>query len=465
MSMNMNYRKAVLVSLPFFAITIFWQAYDTIMPQILVYHFGMSSVALGMIMGIDNLVALIFLPLFGALSDRIDSRLGRRTPLILWGTIGGAISFVLMGLADKAQLAKLTAAGIPERFSSATTGAAKAALVEEIAALQSGNTGTFALMMGALLLGVFLMSLFHSPAAALAADVFIRPQRSKGNAVLNILGGLAGVVFLVLNKRMASLFGGYSRLMAVSAAVMLIALAVYMLFVREPKLIKQVEEDSKRLGLVEESDDKKPGGRLAPEVRRSLFSILAVVIFVYMGYNAFSTHFAVYAIKQLGMTPTSISGPLLVRVFSVLIFCIPSALISTRIGRKQTARIGLVILAVTIVLVYFLTPETARYLSPIFAVYGLGFALVSVHLGPMVVELCASSDVGRYMGYYYLATTVAQIVTPAFAGVFMDGLGQRTLALYTAVFMVLGFATTFFIKHGDARPVSVDAASVLGAAD
>ncbi len=464
MKTTMDYRKAILVSLPFFAITIFWQAYDTIMPQILVYHFGMNSTTLGMVMGIDNLVALIFLPLFGALSDRINSKMGRRTPLILWGTIGGAVSFVLMGLADNVQLARLAAAGIPAKFAAATTGAAKAALIGEVAAIQKGNMGTFALMMGALLLGVFLMSLFRSPAAALAADVFIRPQRSKGNAVLNILGGLAGVVFLVLNKKMASLFGGYMNLMAVSAIVMLIALAVYMLFVREPKLVKQVEEDNKRLGLTEEIDSRK-GAKLAPEVMRSLIYILAVVIFVYMGYNAFSTHFAIYAIKQLGMTPSSISGPLLVRVFSVLIFAIPSAIISTKIGRKMTARIGLVILAVTVFMIYFLTPETARFLSPIFIVYGIGFAMVSVHLGPMVVELCSSADVGRYMGYYYLATTVAQIVTPALAGIFLDSFGQRTIALYSAVFMVIAFAGTFFIKHGDARPVAIKAADVLGAAD
>ncbi len=465
MKRSMDYRKAILISLPFFAITIFWQAYDTIMPQILVYHFGMNSTTLGMIMGIDNLVALVFLPLFGALSDRVDSRLGRRTPFILWGTIGGAISFVLMGIADNHQLGRLIEAGIPQRYAAATTAAAKASLIGEIGAVRHENVGIFALMMGALLLGVFLMSLFRSPAAALAADVFIRPQRSKSNAVLNIMGGCAGVVFLVLNKRLASLFGGYMRLIALSSVIMLIGLAVYMLFVRERRLVRQVEEDNLRLGLTEDIDKKKDGGKLQPEVRRSLFYILAVVVFVYMGYNAFSTHFAVYAIKQLGMTPSSISGPLLVRVFSVLIFCIPSAIISTKIGRKKTARIGLAILSVTIVFVYFLTPETAKYLTPIFAVYGLGFALVSVHLGPMVVELCASSDVGKYMGYYYLATTIAQIVTPAFAGVFLDRLGQRTIALYTAVFMVFGFAATFFIKHGDAKPASVDAAAVLGAAD
>ncbi|MDX9897380.1 MAG: MFS transporter [Spirochaetia bacterium] len=465
MNTKMDYRKAILVSLPFFAITIFWQAYDTIMPQILVYHFGMNSTTLGMIMGIDNLVALIFLPLFGALSDKVNSRLGRRTPFILWGTIGGAISFVLMGLADNMQLARLTAAGIPAKFAAATTGAAKAALIGEIGALQRGNVGIFVLMMGALLLGVFLMSIFRSPAAALAADVFIRPQRSKGNAVLNILGGLAGVVFLLLNKRLASLYGGYFNLMMLSAIVMLFALAVYMIFVRERKLLRQVEEDNVRLGLVEEIDTHKTGKKIPPEVLKSMIFILAVVVFVYMGYNAFSTHFAIYAIKQLGMTPASISGPLLVRVFSVLIFCIPSAMLSTKIGRKMTARIGLVILAVSVSFVYFLTPETARLLTPIFAVYGLGFAMVSVHLGPMVVELCSSADVGRYMGYYYLATTVAQIITPALAGVFLDRLGQRTIALYSAVFMVLGFLATLFIRHGDAKPISVNAADVLGSSD
>ena len=184
-----------------------------------------------------------------------------------------------------------------------------------------------------------------------------------------------------------------------------------------------------------------------------------------MGYNAFSTHFAIYAIKHLRMTPSSISGPLLVRVFSVLIFAIPSAILSTKIGRKMTIRIGLVILSATVFMIYFLTPETAKLLSPIFIVYGIGFAMVSVQLGPMVVELCSNADVGRYMGYYYLATTVAQIITPAFAGIFLDKFGQQTIALYTAVFMAIGFVVTFFIKHGDSKTLNIKASAVLAGND
>ncbi|MBL8967562.1 MAG: MFS transporter [Spirochaetaceae bacterium] len=462
---KMDYRKAILVSLPFFAITIFWQAYDTIMPQMLAYHFGLSSSVLGMIMGLDNLVALVFLPLFGVLSDRVHSRLGRRTPFILWGTIGGAVCFVLMAVADNRQLAGLVAAGIPGKYAAATDAAAKAAVLGEIGQIQRANPGNFVLMLVALLFGVFLMSLFRSPATALSADTFIRPLRSKSNAVLNIMGGIAGVVFLVLNKKMASLYGGFFTLILCSSLMMLVGLALYMLFVREPKLVKQVEEDNKRFGIETGDDGKRVDGKLRPDVRKSLFYILAVVVFMYMGYNAFSTHFSVYAIKQLGMTPSGISGPLLIRVVSVLVFCIPSAMLSTRIGRKMTARIGLAIVCVTIASVYFLTPSTARLIGPIFAVFGFGFALVSVNMGPMVVELCSDADVGRYMGYYYLATTAAQIVTPAFAGVFIDKVGQRSLAVYSALFALLGFAATFFVKHGDSKPVGVNAADVLGGSD
>lgn len=306
------------------------------------------------------------------------------------------------------------------------------------------------------------MSLFRSPAASLSADVFIRPLRSKSNAVLNIMGGLAGIIFLVLNKKMASLYGGFFNLIAFSTLIMIIGLGFYMFFVREPRMVLEVEAENKRLGLAPEEGGTQERTKLSSEARKSFVFILAVVVFMYMGYNAFSTHFAVFAIRHLGMTLSSISGPLLVRVISVLVFCIPSALIATKIGRRRTARIGLAIIAVTLFAIYFITPATIRYLTLIFVVFGFGLALVSVNMGPMVVELCSDGDVGRYMGYYYLATTVAQIVTPTFAGFFLDKVGQWTLSLYACIFMLLGFVATFFIKHGDSKPVNVDAAEVLG---
>lgn len=460
---KMSYKRAILVALPFFAITIFWQAYDTLVPQMLAYHFGMNSTVRGLVMGIDNLVALIFLPLFGALSDKINSRLGRRTPLIIIGTIGGVLGFIGMTIADNIQLSKLDAAGIPEAYNSAADAGAKAAIINQAAEIMKGNIGTIVLFMIMLLIAVFLMSIFRSPATALVADLFVRPHRSKANAMLNIMGGMAGIVFLVMNAKMASVYGGFFKLIVICTVFMIIGVLVYTLTIREPKLARQVQEDNIRLGYVENTKSEKINEKLSPEVFKSLCFILAVVAFMYMGYNATSTHFSVYAINNLGMTSAEISKPLLVRVVSVLIFCIPSAMLSSKIGRKKTTMAGLAIVAVTSIALFFVTPESNGLLTPIFLVYGMGFAFASVNVGPMVIELCSDKDTGRYMGYYYLASTIAQIITPSLGGFVMDNIAEAGLFIYTALFMMLGFITCFFIKHGDCKPVNVNAVDVLGA--
>lgn len=462
MKLNMNYKQAVLISLPFFAITMFWQAYDTIMPQILAYHYGISKTLLGVLMGVDNLIALLFLPLFGALSDKMNSRFGRRTPFVFLGTIGGAISFLMLAAADNMQLAKLNVAQIPQQYAAAATEIEKAAVLEKVSNLMSGDYSSLILLLAALLVGVFIMSVFRAPAVALTADTFVRPQRSAANAVLTILGGVAGVVFLVMNKGMASLFGGYGKLMILSAVTMVIAILVYVIFVKENKLVEQMQKKSRELGLADENNTPS-GAPLPKEKRISFIFIMAVVILMYMGYNGYSTHFSVYAIDYLKLTPSSLSGPLLVRVIAVLVFSIPAAALSTKIGRNSCARIGLAIAGCALFVTYFLNETNVQYLSVIFIFFAFGFALVSVNVGPMMMELCSDGDVGKYAGYYYVGTAVAQIITPAFAGFFADTFTYQVLPIYGMAFMFLGVIATYFIKHGDSKVVDVSVLDALAA--
>lgn len=462
MKLKMNYKRAMLVSLPFFAITMFWQAYDTIMPQILTYHYGISKTVMGAVMGLDNLVALLFLPLFGALSDKVNSRHGKRTPFVFWGTIGGALSFVFLSIADAMQMKELTAAGIAQKYAAASETGAKEAVLQEIWQISTGNYTSLILLFVALLIGVFLMSVFRAPAVALISDTFVRPLRSKGNAVLNILGGLAGIVFLLFNRKMADLFGGYGKLMMVSAAAMVIALILYLIFVKEKKLVEEMQETSKQLGLQEELS-KEESGKLPKDKKMSFIFIMAVVILMYMGYNGYTTHFSVYAIDYLHMSASSLSGPLLIRVIAVLIFSIPAAALSTKIGRNLCVKLGLFLAGVTLYATYFLNETTVPYLSFIFIVFAFGFALVSVNIGPMLLELCKDGDNGKYAGYYYVGTAVAQTITPAFAGLFADVFSYRVLPVYGMVFMFLGLAAACFIKHGDSLPVQLSVSDALAA--
>lgn len=459
MKVKMDYKRALIISLPFFAITMFWQAYDTILPQILAYHYGLNSVVYGAIMGIDNLVALFFLPFFGALSDKCNSKLGRRTPFILVGTLGGALSFIGLSIADKMQLDRLNAAGIAGRYAAAADNAAREVVITEIAQMRQSNLTNFVLFFIFLLIAVFLMSIFRSPSVALASDTFIRPQRSKAVAVVNAMGSLAGIIFLVFNRKMAELFGGgFTRLIFVAAGIMLIALAVYMVFVRERRFAEEAQKKSEELGLIESVEATNNDTVLTPELKRSLFLILAMVALMYMGYNAYNTHFAVYAISHMGMTSSSISGPLLVRVLVVMILCVPAAMLAGKIGRKRCCTIGFIMAGAAIFVTYFLNASSSSLLSPIFIVMAAGIALVSVNAGPMVTELCNDKDNGKYTGYYYLATSVAQIITPTIAGFFMRQFGNGVLPIYATVFYVLGFAVTLFIKHGDAKQISAEKA-------
>ena len=424
---KMNWGRAALISLPFFGITMFWQAYDYIVPLILVRHFHTSTLGYSIIMSIDNVAALVLLPVFGAISDKINSKMGRRTPMILWGTIGGLMGLVGMNLADSYQLSVSTTAMHPLAF---------------------------VLFMIALLVAVVSMSLFRSPATALVADVFIRPLRTKANAMLNFLGGFAGVVFALLGR--ALLQRGLSLTIYFVILTMIIATAIYMAFFRENKTIAKVQQQIKDLGI---GDEKSVVGdqvrtKLAKPEFISLLAILGVVVLMYMGYNAFSTHYSNFLTRYL-MQDASWTTPFLVRVLLVLIFAFPAAAIASKIGRKKSSIAGLAILAFSFFGMGFMTPENVNMLYVWSIVFAIGFPLVSINVGPMVLELAKDRDSGRYMGYYYVAATVAQIVTPTLASVFIEtlGLGFGAITWYAMIFCILGVICALFIKHGDVKPI------------
>ena len=132
--MKLNYKRTILVGFAFFLICTFWQAYDTIIPKILTDKFGMSQANSGIIMALDNILALFMLPLFGAISDKCQSRLGRRTPFILIGTLVAAAALFTLSFADGMQLKNIEAISngvLPQQETTPAKAAAPATSVEE----------------------------------------------------------------------------------------------------------------------------------------------------------------------------------------------------------------------------------------------------------------------------------------------------------------------------------------------
>ena len=233
--MKINYKRTILVGFAFFLISAFWQAYDAIIPLALTNHFGLDQLWSGVVMSLDNILAVFMLPLFGALSDKTMTKYGKRTPFILIGSIMAVIAFISLTFIDNYQLKPVLESGIPELYAAAKEArneayelmkiarrsgdaagieAAKLALEAAEATFESIRVQTFEITKGAILplvgfIGVLLvvlisMATFRSPAVALMPDVTIKPLRSKGNAIINLMGTAGGIIVLVLGMVFAT---------------------------------------------------------------------------------------------------------------------------------------------------------------------------------------------------------------------------------------------------------------------
>ena len=506
--MKLNYKRTVFVGFAFFLICLFWQAYDTLIPKILINKFGLNQTWSGFIMALDNLLALFLLPLFGSLSDKTKTRLGKRTPYILLGTILSCVLFVGLSVADYAQLNKVaslspeggtSAAAMQEMWDVAkdekvvVINGRKVALseaVEEadflaIPTYAEGETDVFSddyvryviparqvlawkktaespvtlvCFVLVLLLLLIAMSTFRSPAVALMPDVTLPPLRSKANAVINLMGAAGGALVLVLGIVMgtgkaANAMMGYLPFFSVCAGIMLVCLLVFMLTVKEPQWAKEREEEEVRLGLsgTKTEEERAEGSRtLSKGEKISLLLILFSVVFWYMGYNAVISKYSVYAEQVLSV---DYNLTLMIATGAAIVSYIPIGFIASRVGRKKTILVGVVMLAAAFGVASFLGKGTsALVMDALFALAGIGWATINVNSYPMVVELARGSTVGKFTGYYYTASMAAQAATPLLSGLLMDFAGMRTLFPYATVFVALAFATMLFVRHGDSKP-------------
>lgn len=452
--MKLNYIRTICVGFAFFLICSFWQAYDNSIPILLISKYGMSQTVSGFIMAIDNILALFMLPFFGSLSDRTQTKMGRRTPFILGGTVVAVISFVLLPF--------------------------------------PGRIVPFMLL---LMISLLAMATFRSPAVALMPDVTMKPLRSKANAVINLMGSCGGILVLVLGivfgtGKAAENLGVFKSYFFAVAVLMVIALIIFMLTVREPRFVDEMHAQSRAFGIEDEeaADDQASDGRAEDEEvdgqasgawaadalggskdngvgpktvykkgldeahRKSLIFILASIVLWFMGYNAVTSKYSVYATtilhKDFNLT-------LIIAQIAAILSYLPVGMIASKIGRKKTILAGVVMLAISFGIAGFLRAESPSVLmNCMFALAGIGWATINVNSFPMVVEMCSESDVGKYTGIYYTASMGAQIVTPVISGFLMDQLGMTVLFPYAFIFAAAAFFTMLAVHHGDSRPTA-----------
>ena len=427
MQPKLNYRRTFFIGLAFLSICAFWQMYDNIIPLMLQNTFGLGETVTGMLMAMDNILALVLLPVFGSLSDKVDTKLGKRTPFILTGTILAIVFMMLLPFADRRQ--------------------------------------SLFLFVGALFATLLSMGLYRSPAVALMPDLTPNHLRSRANAVINLMGAVGGVYALLMIKLLlgAGDRPDYVPLFASVAALMAVAVGVLLITIRENKLRKEIEETERQASPAEggeisvskeASGQGEPAGKttLPKDVKRSMVFLLASIFFWFTAYNAVTTAFSRYTRVVWKMEGGSFTNCLMVATVAAIISYIPIGTVSAKFGRKKTIMGGVLIMAGC-----YLAAIFAVAYHPVvniaFALIGVGWAAINVNSYPMIVAMSQGSDIGKFTGTYYTFSMAAQIFTPIFSSFLLENVSYKTLFPYALIFALASFCTMTQVRHGDVKPM------------
>ena len=458
--LKLNYKRTALIGFAFFGILLLWQVYDSWCPTFLTdifarTRFGMSTAQLkasdpatilqvqwlvGIIMACDNLAALILLPIFGSLSDRTVTPIGKRMPYILVGTMVSAIAFPF----------------IPLFF-------------------HQGKVIGMVIMMGVVL--IFMM-MYRNPAVALMPDITPKPLRARANGIINIMGYFGGAfatvlgIFMVLSDYINaedSMRNLWTIELPFIIASVLMVISAFVLFftVKENKLEEELKDElelGERLAAVETPiDDGKP---MSGANKTMLLAILGAEFLWFMADNAVGTYIGNYVIYYLNSSSKyNMFLTILGGVASVVGFAIAGG-IADKIGRKWTISIGLGLTLCAYGVMCTASPtgvmaDGGIYTFPmvlfvVWIIKGFGMALVHNCSFPMVVELCSSKKIGKFTGYYYAASMSAQTVTPVLLGLIFSRSGKwNILPIYAGILIALSFCVfTALVKNIKANKVA-----------
>jgi len=449
-ALRLNVRRTALIGFAFFGILLLWQVYDSWCPTFLTDIFArrmynLSSAELkagdpdkilnvqwivGIIMACDNLAALILLPIFGNLSDRTHTRIGKRMPYILVGTFVSAVAFPF----------------VPLFFH------------------QNNIVGMVAMMAVVLM----FMMMYRNPAVALMPDITPKPLRAKANGIINIMGYFGGAAATVLgiflklsdyiNSPDAARQVWIIEIPFIVASVLMVISALVLFFtIRENEIEEQMRDElalGEQLAAVETPiDDDKP---MSKANRNMLLAILGAEFLWFMADNAIGTYIGNYVIYYLNSVSSSTMFLTILGGLASVIGFATAGIIADRIGRKWTITTGLAMSFTALVLMCFVAPSGkvtgahGEYAFPsllfvVWVIKGYGMALVHNCSFPMVVELCSAKKIGRFTGYYYAASMSAQTVTPVLLGLVLNAtLAWRALPVYSSILLALSclvFAT------------------------
>jgi len=406
-----NVKLTFLIGLAFFTTAIAWSLYNTQVNLRLRFYLPLLGL-IGFWMALDNIIGVILQPIMGSVSDNTRSRYGRRMPYIMIGIPLAAVFFAL----------------IPTETS-------------------------FGILLLWMFCFVISMAFYRSQAVALMPD-FIKPEhRSKGNAIINMMGGIGSVVAFTLS--FVTDIIGLQAVFIIVSVIMVVALIVLLLTVkeseaysfqlilkREEELGEKIKEERKKVGLIESIRD------IFSEEDKSTLIMLLAIFFMFIGYQAAEALFTIYGVEVLALS-SGFAGFMFNFVgIPFIIFAFPAGIIATKIGRRLAIKIGLALMIISLLLCFLIQQwiPTAIF----FVIFGIGYALVNVNTIVVIWQMAPTErKIGTYTGVYYFFSFLAAIIGPGIVGAMTDLFTTPTLLLNCSFFVIVSFILMFFVKRGE----------------
>lgn len=432
--MKLNYKQIFLIGFGFLASSLAWAIYNAQVPLILSQRFLLSNTLIGTVMTIDNFFGVIFQPLVGAWSDNTRTRIGQRMPWILIGLPICAVLFAIIPLQQ-----------------------------------------VLWAFMGAIILFNLIMALWRSPVISLMPDVTPAPLRSEANGIINMMGGLGAIVAFLFGGMLSDLRGDKFYAFLMASVIMVLALLVLLVFIREPSSLKFKEEKGlpirnsianrwaqrshEEIAMTRraedhevKSDDKQRSLTafiaLSTGEKTSLIALLVAVFAWFLGYNAIETFFTLYATATYGITGGQASMMLAGFSLTFLLFAIPAGLLAQKIGRKKTILGGLI--AIILLFLPILATPSQWLVQVLLILGGACWACININSLPMVLEFSNDNTIGSFTGYYYLFSFTAAIFSPIFYGYIQDLFATNELLfLFAVICFGIALVSMIFVNHGD----------------
>jgi Na+/melibiose symporter-like transporter len=421
--MKFNYGKIFLLGFGFFGVSVIWGVYNAFVPIFLADKFHLSPIWIGFFMTLDNIAALFIQPPVGAWSDRLRTKIGRRLPFILIGAPIGAVAFGIIPMA--------------------------AVLPMFVAC-----TSTL----------ILSMAIWRTPVVALMPDITPSGKRSQANGIINFMGGIGTIIALQTGGTLYKLSPNFPFWMG-SVLVVLAALMV-LLFIKEPKNYEETEKEPNMFASLRE---------VLTDPDKSALRLFLAIFFWFIGYAAVEAFFTLYAKHHLGINEADGATLLSVMPLLFVLFAIPSGIIASKIGRRVTISIGLLMMTAILICLYVFPPATlltpvtklplvgiplveggARMLTlagVLLMFAGVAWSFVNINSLPMVVDMTSAARIGTYTGLYYLFSTLSAIVGPNVNGwiIQLTSGNYNNIMLVAPIFMVIALVLMWGVRRGEAK--------------